>query len=163
MNLRRSATVGQVDCERWPSELVDEYRDRFVPLVRLATAMLGSRADAEEVVQEVLIAAARRWSNIEHLRPYLRRAVVNGAVSVQRRRERAKRRPPDQPPPNTPSALVEFRDLLLALPIRQRTVLVLRYVEDLPDETIAAIISCRRATVRSLAARGLATIRKELG
>jgi DNA-directed RNA polymerase specialized sigma24 family protein len=41
-------------------------------------------------------------------------------------------------------------------------VLVLRYVDDLDDDAIAETLACRRATVRSLAARGLAAIRREL-
>ncbi|MGH3456005.1 MAG: RNA polymerase sigma factor, partial [Nocardioidaceae bacterium] len=46
------------------------------------------------------------------------------------------------------------------LPVRQRTVLVLRYYEGVPDTEIAAIVGCRRATIRSLAARGLAALRR---
>ena len=65
-------------------------------------------------------------------------------------------------PADAPRQLVEFRDLLLALPERQRTVLVMRFLEDCPDEEIAAVLDCRRATVRSLAARALARIRREL-
>lgn len=43
---------------------------------------------------------------------------------------------------------------------RQRLVLGLRYVYDLDDEEIAAAIGARRGTVRSLASRGLAELRK---
>jgi RNA polymerase sigma factor (sigma-70 family) len=52
--------------------------------------------------------------------------------------------------------------LLRRLPARQRTVLVLRIHLDLPDEEIARLMNCPEATVRSLAFRGLATLRKEL-
>ena len=48
------------------------------------------------------------------------------------------------------------------LPSKQRTAIVLRYVADLPDDEIAAVLGCRRSTVRSLVARGLATIRSEV-
>jgi RNA polymerase sigma factor (sigma-70 family) len=43
---------------------------------------------------------------------------------------------------------------------RQRTVLVLRHYEGLSDVEIAVVIGCRRSTVRSLAARGLAALRE---
>jgi RNA polymerase sigma factor (sigma-70 family) len=46
-----------------------------------------------------------------------------------------------------------------SLSSRQRAVLVLRIYECLPDEEIAAILGCRPATVRSLAARALAALR----
>ena len=57
---------------------------------------------------------------------------------------------------------VEWDALRLALaqlPAGQRVVLVLRYVEDLPDPSIAALLGCRASTVRSRAARGLAALR----
>ena len=52
---------------------------------------------------------------------------------------------------------------LAELTPRQRTVLVLRYYEDLPDAEIATLIGAREATVRSLAARGLAALRASDG
>jgi DNA-directed RNA polymerase specialized sigma24 family protein len=42
---------------------------------------------------------------------------------------------------------------------RRRAVLVLRYYEGLADHEIAALLSCREASVRSLARRGLAAMR----
>jgi len=52
-----------------------------------------------------------------------------------------------------------LRSALLRLPPRQRAALVLRYFEDLPDTTIAELLRCRPATVRSLVARGLEALR----
>ncbi len=49
--------------------------------------------------------------------------------------------------------------VLTTLPARQRAVLVLRYYEDLPDDTIAAILGCAPSTVRSLAFRAMGTLR----
>ncbi len=147
---------------RWPDDLVALYRDRWEAMVRVATLLLGSRAEAEEVVQEAFAALAPRWSAVEVPAAYLRRSVVNGATGVLRRRRTAEAHVPDPPPPEAPDQLVELRDVLLALPERQRAVLVLRYVEGLDDDAIAATLRCRRATVRSSAARGLAAIRREL-
>jgi RNA polymerase sigma factor (sigma-70 family) len=146
----------------WPDTLVAEYRERFEALVRVATMMLGSRAEAEEVTQDAFIATARAWGRVRDVRPYVRRAVMNGATGVLRKRAIAGRHTVDAPPSGVPDQLVELRDVLLSLPERQRAVLVLRFVEDLPDDQIAAALDCREATVRSLCARGLAKIRKEL-
>lgn len=49
---------------------------------------------------------------------------------------------------------------LARLPDRPRIVLVLRYFNDLPDGQIAEILACPDSTVRSLAARGLAALRR---
>jgi RNA polymerase sigma factor (sigma-70 family) len=50
---------------------------------------------------------------------------------------------------------------LAELPRAQRAVLVLRYYEDLDDSNIAELMGCGSSTVRSNAARGLASLRKE--
>jgi RNA polymerase sigma factor (sigma-70 family) len=48
---------------------------------------------------------------------------------------------------------------LATLPPRQRTVLVLRFYEDLPDAEIARLLDAKEGTVRSLASRALQTLR----
>ena len=157
-----SYVMPAAEIEQWPAALVAEYTERFDPLVRIATLMLGSRAEAEEVTQDAFIATAAHWPQVREVRPYVRRAVVTGATGVLRRRRTAAIHRVDSPPDGAPDQLIELRDVLLALPERQRAVLVLRFVDDLPDEAIADSLGCRRSTVRSLAARGLAAIRKEL-
>jgi RNA polymerase sigma factor (sigma-70 family) len=51
-------------------------------------------------------------------------------------------------------------DALMALPMRQRVALVLRFYEDLPEAEIAAVLRCREGTVASLIHRGLKTLRR---
>jgi RNA polymerase sigma factor (sigma-70 family) len=91
--------------------------------------------------------------------PYLRVAVVNRCRSLHRRTVAA-------PQPENPTdvlmevELIELRDALIALPIRQRSAIVLRYLCDLSEEEIAANLKCRRSTVRTLVRRGLAELRE---
>jgi RNA polymerase sigma factor (sigma-70 family) len=54
------------------------------------------------------------------------------------------------------------RQALRALAPRQRAVLVLRYYEDMTEAQIAEALRCRPGTVKSQAARGLATLRSLL-
>jgi hypothetical protein len=49
------------------------------------------------------------------------------------------------------------------LPARQRAVLVLGYHEDLPEAEVARLLRLPLGTVKSLAHRGLARLRAELG
>jgi RNA polymerase sigma factor (sigma-70 family) len=59
--------------------------------------------------------------------------------------------------------LLQRRDLqvaLAALPRGQRAVLVLRYFEDLTEAQVASALDCSVGTVKSQAARGLATLRR---
>ena len=53
--------------------------------------------------------------------------------------------------------------LIRRLPERQRAVIVLRYYEDLDDNTIAEILACSAVTVRTHAMRALATLREWTG
>ncbi len=50
---------------------------------------------------------------------------------------------------------------LAALPRRQRAAVVLRYVHDLSDEDIAAILRCRTGTVHALLSRARAALRDD--
>jgi RNA polymerase sigma factor (sigma-70 family) len=52
---------------------------------------------------------------------------------------------------------------LRALPERQRTAIVLRFYEDLPEGDIASIMRCPAGTVRSLISRGVAAMREQMG
>ena len=57
-------------------------------------------------------------------------------------------------------AVDEIWDSLMALTDRQRTAIVLRFYEDMPDDRIAEILGCRQSTVRSAIHRGLVTLRR---
>ena len=59
-----------------------------------------------------------------------------------------------------------LRQALLALPPGKRVVLVLRYLEDMPEAQVAAVLGCSVGTVRSQthkAIRQLKTVLPDLG
>ncbi len=136
-----------------------QYRNQ---LLGLATLLSGSRAVAEEVVQDVFAAAIPRWDLIDNHEWYLKRSVVNRVRSLGRRATRAKPFLRTREGVTGEPLVDETWRLLRGLPVRQRTVLVLRIHLDLPDEEIARLMNCPEPTVRSLAFRALATLRKEL-
>jgi RNA polymerase sigma-70 factor (sigma-E family) len=146
---------------------------RLPAVLRFAGVLTGDRALAEDVVQEVLIRASRRWDDISGLdRPelYIRKMILNEYLSWRRRTWRLlpvdavsdidTRLAPDH------ASLHAERDALLAelgkLPRRQRAVLVLRYYEGFPDSEIAELLGCTPGTVRGYASRALAALRVEL-
>jgi RNA polymerase sigma factor (sigma-70 family) len=133
-------------------------------MLRLAVLLVDSRALAEEIVQDAFESVTARWADLERPGAYLRTTVVNGCRMALRRRSVARRLDPPlaATPVDAPTELVELHEALRRLPDRQRLVLVLRYLHDLPDPEIAELAGCRPATVRSAAARGLRALRKDL-
>lgn len=134
-------------------------------MVRLATILTGSPSAAEDVVQDAFEQVSRRWPTLQQPGAYLRRSVVNGCAMVLRRRSTETRYRPvlaGAIEHDVPSHLVELDDALARLSDRQRTVVVLRYLLDLSDAEIAETLEVPASTVRSLARRGLARLRKEL-
>ena len=106
---------------------------------------------------------------MDHPEAYLRRMIVNEHLSWRRKWSRliphaelADRMPPDPGFADRHAERAALVDELNKLPKRQKAVLVLRYFEGLPDEEIADLLGCARATVRTHAARGLAALRIEL-
>jgi RNA polymerase sigma-70 factor (sigma-E family) len=145
----------------WDDPLVDLYRERYEPMVRLAYLLTGDRGVAEELVQDAFVRVHRNWQRATNPPAYLRTAVVNATRSWGRHKAVEIRR---QPRPPEPDVLVadEMWDALQVLPERQRTAIVLRFYEDLPDARIAEVLGCREATVRTAIHRGLARLRKEI-
>jgi RNA polymerase sigma-70 factor (sigma-E family) len=141
--------------------LVELYRDRYEPMVRLAYLMVGDRSAAEELVQDAFVNVHRSWTKVTNPPAYLRAAVVNACHSWGRRRTLELHR---RPAPADPAELVadEIWDALQVLPMRQRAAVVLRFYEDLPDARIAELLGCREATVRTAIHRALERLRKEI-
>ncbi|SBT50435.1 SigE family RNA polymerase sigma factor [Micromonospora auratinigra] len=134
--------------------------------LRLAMLLAGDRWRAEELLQDSLVRIYERWRRLarsDDLHAYLRRALVNNQTSFWRRRRRESlvAEVPDRAGPDgTPDhdALV-LRRALLALPPRQRAVVVLRHYEDLPEREVARVLGCSLGTVKSQHARALSKLR----
>ena len=137
-------------------------------LLRFAYLLSADRYLAEDLTQEALVRAHRRWAFIQRAdpEPYLRKAIVRQYLSWRRRRsstETILADLPERPDPSPASDQVVERDemwsLLAALPPSQRAVLVLRYYEDLPDADIGEILGCNESTVRVHAFKALKRLR----
>lgn len=128
-------------------------------MMRLGYLLTGSNEAAEDLVHDVFLRAQGHMP-LDHPASYLRAAVVNACRSHHRRILIARRHAPLPASAVMPRQLVEFRDILLTLPVRQRAAVVLRYFCDLSDNDIAELLSCRPTTVRSLVHRGLANLRE---
>jgi RNA polymerase sigma-70 factor (sigma-E family) len=139
--------------------------------LRLAYLLTHDHMQAEDVVAEVFMKVARLGRAPDSPAAYLRRAVVNEVNSLWRRkaRERAylQRQREDTTiladfTPRADDQEVLWR-ALDTLPPRQRTAVVLRYFEDLPERETARVMGVTVGTVKSTTARGLVHLREAIG
>lgn len=117
--------------------------ERGQALLRIAHALTGDHRTAEDLVQGALAKAYARWPRIHgDAEAYVRQIIYNDRVSGWRRagrsREYSVAEVPDHPVREQDMAgRIALREALLALPARQRAVLVLRYLEDRTVEETA--------------------------
>jgi RNA polymerase sigma factor (sigma-70 family) len=142
-------------------------------LRRLAYARIGSWAAAEDVVQDVLTDAHRRWDTLrgyDDPLAWARRAVLNRSASFHRRRGRERRAmsrlagradvtPVDEPRLDDEALWAAIR----TLSDRQADVVLLLWFEDLPAAQVALILGCGEDTVRTHWRRARAHLARALG
>jgi len=152
-------------------------------LYRHALRIVGTTADAEDIVQDALFSAWRSIASFQGLsfRAWLFRIATNRALDQLRSRKRRPELPLDPPDdddvtwaePVAPgpdlTQLVGDREALAAvetalgsLPAEQRTALLLRDVEGFAYEEIAVITSVEIGTVKSRIHRGRLAVRNVL-
>lgn len=154
------------------SRIDDVFELRFEALFasayRVAFRILGERTEAQDVAGEALTRAYARWARIiEDPEPWVVRVASNCALDVVRRRKTAwehlSQLTPDSSDLQIADRRVDLQRGLLELPRRQREVVVLRYLADQSEETVARALGISVGTVKSHAARGLAALRRTLG
>ena len=166
-------------CSRERRKLVEAFdlfvEQQFDSLLRLARVLTGSPTEAEDVVQESLLRAHRKWDQVstaQHPAAYMRRVLVN--VHHSRRRSKRWIEVPLSASAMSSSDFTQddrgkdhaeeqaLRQVIALLPMRQRTALVLRYYEEMEVIEIADAMRLRPSTVRSNLSRALERLRKEL-
>jgi len=141
---------------------------RTKALGRTAYLLTGNHHDAEDLVQVTLFKAAKVWKRIEHHpEPYVRRILYNESVSGWRRRQRqpAERLSAvpldsaDRPSADTATKVTLQRALDRLTP-KQRTILVLRFYEDLSERQTADVMGVQLGTVKSQTKHALTRLRE---
>ncbi|MFB9640306.1 SigE family RNA polymerase sigma factor [Streptomyces spiralis] len=146
---------------------------RSSALFRGAFVLTGDREAAEDLVQETLERAYRKWRTVvaqDAPDAYVRRIMVNLANDRWRRFRRVVvveyQDTGDGAAPGDEYGRIDNRDqlirALLCLPMRMRTVVVLRYFHDLSDAEIAADLKISPGTVRSQFARAMEKLRSQV-
>ncbi len=142
--------------------------------LRLATVVSGSADEADDIAQEAFVKAHRslhRFREGAEFRPWMFRIVANTAKNHRRaagRRARlALRAATLAPAPAQPEVEAHARsrwlvDALNRLGSVDRTVLALRYFEEMTEDEMAAAMGCRPGTVKSRLSRAMGRLRDAL-
>jgi len=146
---------------------VDAYR-RYAPaLLRKCERLLRNRSDAEDVVHGLFVDLLAKGRTDVDL-PYLYRAVTNRCLNVLKTRGNRRRLLEREDPTLRGPVRVRCDDEVIGLDLtlklvanldrKGREVLVYRYVDELGQEEIAALLGTSRRTV----GKRLARIRAEV-
>lgn len=150
-------------------EFDDYVAARGQQLVRLGLVLSSDHHRAEDLAQTALMNAYRHWRRVRAMddpHAYVRRILVNAYLATTRRSsshetpselDDASNQEPD------PSlALVEHDAMwrmLAKLPTRERTIVILRYYEDLDYAAIATLLGIKDSTARASVSKALASLR----
>jgi RNA polymerase sigma-70 factor, ECF subfamily len=137
--------VGDVSASARPTGFAGLYAEQYETVFRAALRVTGNPSDAEDALQTVFLRAlARQEQELAARNPaaYFRRAAVNAAVDLLRRRAARGESPYDE---GTPGMAIErpvllkeqLRRALATLENEDATLFLLRYVEGMTNEELA--------------------------
>ncbi|ETT63601.1 ECF subfamily RNA polymerase sigma-24 factor [Paenibacillus sp. FSL R7-277] len=142
----------------------EQYADM---LYRIALVHLGSRQDAEEATQDTFIKLMEKapvFKDDEHQKAWLIRVITNHCKNLLGRGWRKREVKLEGVEPVTadnPEELAVLQ-LVLALPVKYKTVIHLYYYEDYPVQEISRILQISESAVKMRLQRGRQLLRLEL-
>ena len=169
--LQRPAALRQSGANPHPEAFLKQaMADWGDAVYRLALGQTRSRADAEDVYQDVflrLLDSGTAFESPEHLKAWLLRVTVNRCRDLARSgwKRRTVALDPEWDAPDAAAHDDEDAavwDAVGQLPEQQRTAVHLHYVEGYSTEEIASALDCRPATARTWLFRARARIRELL-
>jgi len=153
-------------------DFVEFVSARWARLYRTACVLTLDPATAEDVLQIAMERTYLRWHRVRRMddpAAYVRKVMVNAALSARQRPWRRLESPrdvlPERPLPAAEGGVVDhvaLWPLVCALPERQRAVVVLRYYEDLTERETAEVLGCSVGTVKSQAHDAIRALRRGL-
>jgi RNA polymerase sigma-70 factor (sigma-E family) len=141
------------------------YLARRSALRRTAYLVVRDWHIAEDLTQQSMVKLYAAWPRVraETVDAYARRTVVNECLSYLRRaREVPVEHLPDRTTTGADQHPLDLGSALDLLPPRQRAIIALRFLDDLPVTEVASALSITDGTVKSQTSKALATLRTHL-
>jgi RNA polymerase sigma-70 factor (ECF subfamily) len=143
------------------------FRAEYPPLVGALSVAVG-RDQAADVAQEAFVRANARWARVRRMdRPaaWVRRVAINLANDHHRGVRRRRRIDPLLAGEEACEQAPRDRDLavaLAALPTRQRLIVVMHYLLDLPVAEVARELGVSEGTVKATLHQARSALRRRL-
>ena len=155
---------------RTPVPTFEEFfRAEHHALFSALCLITGSRQEAEDTMQDAFLSLLERWDRIASMDDptgYLYRSAMNAFRKRNRRARLVLKRALGVGPRAEELAAAESRltlaQMLAPLPPLQRAAIVLTNVLDYTSDEAAQLLGMRAGTVRTLASRGRAELRKKV-
>jgi RNA polymerase sigma-70 factor (ECF subfamily) len=157
-----------------PAWITESYRSHAGHVFRRARRLLGSDADAHEVVQDVFLSLLERpeqYAGRSSFTTFLYSATTHACLNrirSQKNRARLLEREnlqmldaADGSAPLSPEKRIELHGLLRRMPEEWARAAVYHYLDDLGHEEIARLLECSRRHVGNLLARVAAWAEKD--
>lgn len=148
----------------------DFYRREFPKMVTIACAVSGSRMMAEDIAQEAMIDAERRWDVVGR---YEKPGAWVRRVTIQRSSKRLRRMGteaaallkvgPVDAIPEGPREVEDVLDAVARLPVRQRAAVVLHYFDGYSVAEVAEILECAEGTAKAHLHKARTSLARMLG
>lgn len=143
------------------------FREHYRRLIACGLAFTGDRERAVDAAQEALTRAFQSWTDVQHVQypaAWLRRVLLNILVDEGRRDQRHAAAA-DRLAPIGTASMDDNGPLLAAirqLPERQRTAVVLHYLDDLPIKEVALAMNIADGTVKATLHSARAALNEKL-
>lgn len=149
------------------NHVIHVYESYASMLFRIAMVHLGSREDAEEATQETfikLMEKAPAFQDAEHQKAWLIRVLTNHCKTMLGRgwRKREVKLEADAVHATGDQEDIALLQLVMALPVKYKTVIHLYYYEDYPIQRISSILQISESAVKMRLQRGRQLLKLEL-
>lgn len=138
----------------------------YAMFYRIAYGYVHNEADAQDIVQESAYKAiyhAGKLKKAEYAQTWICRIVINESISFLRKRKKEQTDPIEQDIPcEGKEDMTDLRKAIAQLAPEEKTIIILRYFEDMKLEQIAEICEESLSTIKSRLYRTLKKMRLEL-
>lgn len=146
-------------------QLVDHIKNNQEKFYRVAYSYVKNREDALDIVQDATYKSLKSYKKLkspEYLSTWFYRILINSAISLIRKNKKVTQWPADLILQSTEVIYLDLYDALEVLKPDDKTIVILRYFEDMKFKDIAEITNQNISTIKTKHTRILKQLKEIL-